>query len=209
MGELNIDTMCANTPQAKGRVERANSTLQNRLVKELRLAGISSMGDGNAFAPGFIDKFNERFAREPLNPHDAHRPLRADENLRDLFTWQEQRKVSRALTLHYQRVMYVLDKSAAAKRAMGKQVTIYESEDGQVTIRHDGQELSAHPFEKRGHVRQAAIVDNKLLSAASLHARALQDMRDQERLNSPSLNKRDKRLLRARRAQAATLNACQ
>ena len=78
-----------------------------------------------------------------------------------------------------------------------------------MTIRHDGQELSAHPFEKRGHVRQAAIIDNKLLSAALLHARALQDMRDQERLNSPSLNKRDKRLLRARRAQAATLNACQ
>jgi hypothetical protein len=105
--------------------------------------------------------------------------------------------------------MYVLDKSAATKRAMGQQVTIYESEEGRVTIRHDGQELSAHPFDKHGHVSQAAIVDNKLLSAALLHARQLQDVRDRQRLNSPSLNKRDKRLLRARRARAETLSTCQ
>ena len=60
MGELNIDTMCANTPQAKGRVERVNATLQDRLVKELRLASISNVQDANRFAPGFMEDFNRR-----------------------------------------------------------------------------------------------------------------------------------------------------
>jgi hypothetical protein len=58
LGQLNIDIICANTPQAKGRVERMNSTLQDRLVKELRLRAISTMEAGNAFAPTFIEDFN-------------------------------------------------------------------------------------------------------------------------------------------------------
>jgi hypothetical protein len=76
VAELNIDIICANTPQAKGRVERMNQTLQDRLVKELRLAGVSTMADGNAFAPRFMEDFNRRFARIPHNPHDVHRPAR-------------------------------------------------------------------------------------------------------------------------------------
>jgi hypothetical protein len=62
--ELNIDIICANSPQAKGRVERMNKTLQDRLVKELRLRGISTMEAGNAFLPGFMADYNQRFATE-------------------------------------------------------------------------------------------------------------------------------------------------
>src|ERR671928_476290 len=58
LGELNIDIICANRPQAKGRVERMHQTLQDRLVKELRLRGISTMADGNAFLPVFMDDYN-------------------------------------------------------------------------------------------------------------------------------------------------------
>jgi hypothetical protein len=79
----------------KGRVERANSTLQNRLVKELRLANISSIDEANRFASEFMEDFNKRFAHPALNPHDAHRPLRPDETLQKVFTWQETRKVNR------------------------------------------------------------------------------------------------------------------
>src|SRR3982075_2396753 len=63
---LNIDSICANSSQAKGRVERANGTLQDRLVKEMRLCGIDSMSAGNAFLPAFIDDYNARFAKAPL-----------------------------------------------------------------------------------------------------------------------------------------------
>ena len=64
---LNIDIICANSSQAKGRVERANKTLQDRLVKELRLAAVSDMEAANAFAPRFLDSYNARFAKVPAN----------------------------------------------------------------------------------------------------------------------------------------------
>jgi hypothetical protein len=99
LSELNIDIVCANTPQAKGRVERAHLTLQDRLVKELRLREISTWEAANAHAPEFIEDYNKRFAKEPLSEHDAHRPVRDDENLALIFTWREDRKVSQNLTL--------------------------------------------------------------------------------------------------------------
>jgi transposase len=73
--ELNIEILCANSSQAKGRVERMNRTLQDRLVKELRLAGINDMEAGNAFLPGFTEDYNARFAIIPARPGDLHRPL--------------------------------------------------------------------------------------------------------------------------------------
>jgi len=74
LGSLNIDILCANTPAAKGRVERAHLTLQDRLVKELRFLGISDIEGANAFAPEFMADYNRRFARAPRSEHDAHRP---------------------------------------------------------------------------------------------------------------------------------------
>ncbi len=75
MSDLNIDVICANTPAAKGRVERAHQTLQDRLVKELRLRGISTMDEANRYLPEFMDDYNRRFGRVARNDHDAHRPL--------------------------------------------------------------------------------------------------------------------------------------
>jgi hypothetical protein len=98
LSELNIDIICANSSQAKGRVERANQTLQDRLVKELRLRGISSIEDGNAFVPEFMADFNRRFARDPKNLHNAHRLLNPLDDLDEIFTVQEQRKISENLT---------------------------------------------------------------------------------------------------------------
>ncbi|MFM0306157.1 ISNCY family transposase, partial [Paraburkholderia sediminicola] len=86
MYELNIDTFCANSSQAKGRVERANLTLQDRLVKELRLRGINTREAANAFVPHFIADFNARFAKPPKSDFDAHRLLRVDENLDTVLT---------------------------------------------------------------------------------------------------------------------------
>ncbi len=111
LSELNIDIICANTPQAKGRVERAHLTLQDRLVKELRLRGISTPEAANAYAPEFMEDYNKRFAKAPRSDHDAHRPLRSDEDLALIFTWQEDRKVSKELTLHYRRGLYLIESS--------------------------------------------------------------------------------------------------
>ena len=62
---LNIDIICANSTQAKGRVERANGTLQDRLVKEMRLRGIDTLAAGNALLPAFMADYNRRFAKPP------------------------------------------------------------------------------------------------------------------------------------------------
>ena len=108
---LNIDIICANSSQAKGRVERAHKTLQDRLVKELRLAGVGTLAEGNALLPAFIADYNARFAKPPANKKDLHRPLRAGDDLEDAFAWKEERRLSQALTLQYDRVIFILEPS--------------------------------------------------------------------------------------------------
>ena len=110
---LNIDIICANSPQAKGRIERAFGTLQDRMVKELRLAGVSSMAAANAWLPGFITAYNARFGRDPANAKDLHRPLAQADDLDEILAWREERTVTRNLTLHYDRMMLLLDPTAA------------------------------------------------------------------------------------------------
>jgi hypothetical protein len=90
LSELSIEILCANSSQAKGRVERVNRTLQDRLVRELRLAGISDMTAGNAFLPGFMERFNERFAVSPIKSDNLHRPLNVvPDRLREILCKRE------------------------------------------------------------------------------------------------------------------------
>ena len=113
MYELNIDTWCANSSPARGRVERANLTLQGRLVKELRLRGISTVAAANAWVPAFIASYDARVAKPPRSTFDTHRPLRDDEDLDTLLTRRELRKVTKSLTVQYDRVMYLLEDTPA------------------------------------------------------------------------------------------------
>ena len=129
---LNIDIICANSSPAKGRVERANKTLQDRLVKELRLAGAATLAEGNALLPAFIADYNARFAKVPANTKDLHRPLRAGDNLDDAFAWKEERTLSQALTLQYDKVVFILEPTEQAKAAIGKRVTVIDYPDGRL-----------------------------------------------------------------------------
>lgn len=89
--ELDIGLICANSPQAKGRVEKANGTLQDRLIKEMRLRGISDIGGANAYLPEFMEDYNRRFAVTPANPTDVHRHAIPDEAaLKLVFSQQHQ-----------------------------------------------------------------------------------------------------------------------
>src|ERR1700712_2202189 len=124
MQDLNIDVICANTAAAKGRVERAHQTLQDRLVKELRLNGINDREAGNAFIDLFREDYNRRFARTPKNPRDAHRQLLQQDDLGRAFSWQEQRRLTKDLALHYKRVLYVVELTADSDRARGKLVDV-------------------------------------------------------------------------------------
>jgi len=119
---LNIDIICANSSQAKGRVERAHKTLQDRLVKELRLAGARTLAEGNALLPAFMAGYNARFAKPPANQKNLHRALRAGDDLDEAFAWKEERTLSRALTLQYDKVIFILEPVEQAKAAIGKRV---------------------------------------------------------------------------------------
>ena len=197
LGSLNIDILCANTPAAKGRVERAHLTLQDRLVKELRLRGISDVEAANAFAPEFIADYNRRFARSPRSEHDAHRPLQPSDDLARIFSWQETRLVSKSLTLNYKRVLYVLDPTDAARAARGKRVRIEEREDGSLSLWHDEAELPATAFPKEDGVQQGEVVENKRLSATIEFIKERQRERIEAKVAKTSTTLRKARLLRA------------
>jgi hypothetical protein len=172
--ELNIDILCANSPQAKGRVERAFGTLQDRLVKELRLAGISTVEAANTWLPGFIEDYNKRFGRAPANAKDLHRPLSEADDLNEILAWREERKLTRNLTLRYDRMMLLLDPTPLARGLAGRTVEVVNYPDGRFAVRHDGVALPFRMFDKIETVSPGAIVENKRLSAALAFARELQ-----------------------------------
>jgi transposase len=188
---LNIDIICANSSPAKGRVERANKTLQDRLVKELRLAGAATLAEGNALLPAFIADYNARFAKAPANDKDLHRPLRAGDDLDDTFAWKEERTLSQALTLQYDKVMFILEPSEQAKAAIGKRVTVVDYPDGRLAIRYRGVELAYRTFDKVRQVSQAAIVENKQLGAALAFIRDQQLRREPEHRSDRAPRRRD------------------
>ncbi|CAN7721572.1 ISNCY family transposase [Variovorax sp. LjRoot290] len=186
--ELNIDIMCANSSQAKGRVERANQTLQDRLVKELRLRGISTLEAGNAFAGHFMADFNGRFAKSPRRDFNAHRPLRADEDLDLTFTWRELRKVSLSLTLNYAREIYMLADTAGNRRLIQRYIDVYEYPDGRIEVRAGGGALPYVRYDKLPQIDTAAVVENKRLGHALRAAQAIQAQRDDRRCTPSRTN---------------------
>ena len=187
MYELNIDTWCANSSPAKGRVERAHLTLQDRLVKELRLREISTIAAANAYAPAFIASYNARFAKPPKSTFDAHRPLREDEDLDTLLTWRELRKVTKSLTVQYDRVMYLLEDTPENRRLIHRYIDVWEYPDGRIEIRADGAALPCTPYDRLAEVDQGAVVEHKRLGHALQVAQALQAQRDDRRASgSPS-----------------------
>lgn len=184
LSELNIDILCANTPQAKGRVERAHLTLQDRLVKELRLRGISTIGDANAYAPEFMEDFNARFAKEPLSEHDAHRPARDDEDLELILSHREERKVPKELTVHFRRGLYLLEPGSGTLELRGKRCHVHEFLDGRIEIRYRDEAIPFKAFDEPRRISQGDIVANKRLSAVLAKIQADQRARDEELLAS-------------------------
>ena len=167
LSELNIDIICANSSQAKGRVERANKTLQDRLVKELRLKGISSQEAANAFMPEFIEAYNRRFAKPPAKSADLHRPLLdVDQGkLHDIFAWQEKRVVSNSLTVQYDKVMYIIEDTVENRKLRRQKIKVFDWHNGDIKLYSDGHEINyIKKFDKLRTVEAGDIVENKSLS---------------------------------------------
>lgn len=156
---LNITPLCA----AKGRVERAHLTLQDRLDKELRLNGISTIEAANAFAEEYMADYNRRFAKAPLHDFNAHRPLALNDDLDAEFTWREPRRVSKSLTVQYDKMLYLIEDSEYSRRAIGKFIDVWHYPDRHKELRLNGVLLPYSTYDRLSEVDPVAIVDNKRL----------------------------------------------
>ncbi|WP_080093118.1 ISNCY family transposase [Salmonella enterica] len=189
MHDLNIQSICANSSQAKGRVERTHLTLQDRLVKELRLKNISSMDAANLFVEEFMDDYNRRFAIPPRESFDVHRQIEDVDDLDNIFTLQELRKVSKSLTVQYDKVIYLIEDSELSRRTIGEYVEIWHYPDDHKDIKFHGVSLPYSTYDRLSVIDQGAIVDNKRLGRALEMAQLVQAKRDNNRSQSvPSLD---------------------
>jgi hypothetical protein len=161
MDELDIQIICANSPQAKGRIERANQTLQDRLVKELRLRSISDMQAANAYLPEFREDFNRRFAVAARSTHDAHRPLLKTDNLDVILTHQETRSLSKNLTVQFKHIVYQIQSNRPDYALRNAKVTVCENAKAEVTILSKNKPLTYTLFHKAP--RQAEVANSKTL----------------------------------------------
>ena len=140
MEQLGIKLILANSPQAKGRVERMNGTLQDRLVKELRLAGINDIESANRFLDGkYLRAFNRKFARAAAQPLNAHRA--GPRNLNEVLSWEEERVVQGDWTLACQGKRYQLDPQPEALSLVRRKVIVRTLRSGRVKLVYRGQQL--------------------------------------------------------------------
>lgn len=161
--ELDIDLICAHSPQAKGRVERANGVLQDRLIKEMRLRGICTIEAANKFLPEFIEEYNEKFGKEPRVPEDAHRPLRKEDDLERLFARRATRKLSKSLSFQYEGVSYQVN-PACPNRLRSSYVNILKRPGKPILIESGGQEHAYTVWEELPYERPK-VLDSKELEA--------------------------------------------
>lgn len=158
---LGIELICANSPQAKGRVERANQTFQDRLVKELRLRNINNYQDANAFLPEFIHSYNHKFAVLPRSAEDVHAPLDLTIDLDFLFSVHLTRTISKDLQIQFNNVTYQIITNRPPQHLAGRKVLILHDESDIVSAYLDHQQLTLHEFTKQP--KQAQIVSSKSL----------------------------------------------
>src|ERR1044072_3838102 len=169
--ELDIELICAHSPQAKGRVERANQTLQDRLTKELRLRGICSLEQANTYLPEFIAAYNARFAVPPRAAESAHRPLSKAENLDRILTLCERRTLSKNLTLSYNNVIYQIKTRRSAYTMRQAHVEVREKHTGEITIEYKQRPLEYSIYREQEQ-QQGKVIEAKLLQPATARAAA-------------------------------------
>lgn len=147
MGELGIEVITANSPQAKGRVERGHGTHQDRLVKELRLAGISTMEKANPFLRDvYFPKHNDRFSVAPANAVNAHRPLLKTHRLHEILSLRSPRVLANDFTLRFQHRCFQLLADQPCRVRPGADIEVETRLDGSTHLRFKGRYLNYKPL---------------------------------------------------------------
>lgn len=161
MKELDIEMIHARSPQAKGRVERANGTLQDRLIKKMRRKGIKNMQEGNDYLEEYRKEHNKKFAKQAEISEDAHVELLPSMNLKRVLVIKGKRKISKNLELQYNNVIYQLELKNSARRMQGVEVDILEQSDGKVVIEYQGKKINHSIFGEAP--AKSTVLDHKQL----------------------------------------------
>ena len=160
---LGIELICARSPQAKGRVERSNGVLQDRLIKEMRLEGINTIEEGNEFLPKFFKKYNKKFRKEAANPEDAHRPMRKQDDLERLYARKDKRKLSKDLTFQHQGTLYLIETKTPNKMRHAS-VDVFWRGVKPIDVEYEGKVLKYTKWEERIY-EKPLVIDAKELEA--------------------------------------------
>lgn len=161
MVELHVEHIKANTPQAKGRIERLWETLQDRLPVELRLMKVKTIQEANEALPALIAKHNARFSVLPAEEEISYTPLGRDVNLEYVFAWRETRKVGGGNAISYKNGIYVPVDTSAHSFAAKVTVEVRETFSGEVFIWHEGRRVALRKLDKRPTSATKKIADAK------------------------------------------------
>ncbi|NLC24593.1 MAG: hypothetical protein GX776_09065 [Oxalobacter sp.] len=142
---------------------------------------IKTLEEANAYAEEFIQIYNMKFAKEPRHSNDAHRPLRDDEDLDLIFTWREQRCVSKRLTIQYDKKLYLFEDNETTRRLIGHYIDVYHYPDGRIEPRANNTPLPFVIYDRLSEIDQGAIVENKRLGHVLQLAQAVQEKRENRR----------------------------
>ena len=165
LAQLGIEGIQANSPQAKGRVERANQTLQDRLVKEMRLLGISGQAAANAWLPEYIRTFNRRFTVVPASAEDAHVPYTGSRKaLQRILSTHTTRRLSSNLSCQHEGLLYQVHSADRGLALRGAQVSIVRHINGQKELLWQGRVLP-HTCSAKPSKQGSGAVDGKAVNA--------------------------------------------
>jgi hypothetical protein len=154
--ELGIELICANSPQAKGRVERANRTLQDRLVHDLRIEGVKTIEEANKFLEStrYWEKHNDRFSVQAISGENVHKQSPSNSVLDNILCIKYARKISKNFELQYNNVIYQICPEYQVKSLRYAHVTVLEKTDGTINIEHDGKKLGFRKYCQQDYIGQ-------------------------------------------------------
>lgn len=172
MKELSVELIGAHSPQAKGRVERMNGTLQDRLVKEMRLRDVSSIGQANALLEAkFLDDLNNRYAVKATREQDLHRPVEATVAMEQVLCVAEERVVGDDWCVRWRSRWLQIDARHAALNLPGRKVAVKQRGDGVLIVLRGGQRLTFTELKAKpaGAKTKKPVVNNRRYKPAATH----------------------------------------
>lgn len=174
--QLGIEPICAHSPQAKGRVERLFQTLQDRLCKTMRLAGINSMDEANAWLPQYLAEHNARFAVAAREKADMHRPWQGSSHgLARICALHHQRQLSRQGSCRFEGAILQIEAGQAKAPQASATVDIVQFADGRLELSWRGQVLRHRAYGLHEHLARSKAADDKTINVR------LDALKDKER----------------------------